>query len=322
MTDRARRNFLKLAAAMGGMVYSADLLAVTLRQANPHQEPGDAILPTTVLGRTGRTVCRLGLGAFPISRIKEEDEAIAVVKRSLELGVRYIDTAPSYGAGRSERRVGAAVRASGIPRDEFFVATKTLRRDAGGARSELEESLERLGLDFVDCVQVHEVHDDVERLFGEDAVLAELEKARGEGLISHIGITGHRNPSYLMQAIERFDFVTALVPVNPLDTKHLSFIGDFLPVARERKVAVIAMKVFAGGSLLSDGRFTAGELLRYALSQDEVSVVVPGCETIEHVDEAVAACRGFDAMAEADRAALEERAGEHRGRASEWYKDE
>ncbi|MHC5025028.1 MAG: aldo/keto reductase [Planctomycetota bacterium] len=282
----------------------------------------DAItLPTVPLGRTGRTVPRLGFGGYPVSRLPTEEAAIEVVRRALDLGVRYFDTAPSYGLGRSESRIGRAIAGSGIPREELFIATKTLQRDGAGARRELEESLARLRIESVDSVQVHEVHDDVETLFGPGQVLEALEQARVEGLVRHIGITGHRNPRYLVEAIQRYDFATALVPINPLDPQHLSFIGEFLPVASERGVAVIAMKVFAGGGLLTSGRFEAAELLRYALSQPHVAVAVPGCEAVGHVEAACRAVAGFEPIAPEGLAELERRAGRHEGRASEWYKE-
>ncbi|MHC4107006.1 MAG: aldo/keto reductase [Planctomycetota bacterium] len=154
------------------------------------------------------------------------------------------------------------------------------------------------------------------------ACRAALEKARDEGLIRHIGITGHRNPRYLVDAVRRYEFATALVPVNPLDVKHLSFIRDFVPVAAERGVAVIAMKIYAGGRLLDGGRFTAAELLRYALSREHVPVAVPGCGEVAHVQEAYEAVSRFESLSAEELAALEDRAGAHRGKRSEWYKEQ
>jgi aryl-alcohol dehydrogenase-like predicted oxidoreductase len=299
------------AALCGGWIHAApDEPSVPAKNAST--------LPTITVGKTGRVLPRIGLGGYPICRIDEE-QANAVLRHAFDRGVRYIDTAPSYGGGRSESRIGKALQA--YDRSEFCIATKTLERHGSGARRELEQSLKRLELDYVDVMQVHEVHDDYETLFRPDGVIAALEKARDEKLIGHIGITGHRNPSYLIESIKRYPFATALVPVNPLDTKHLSFTRDFLPVAKERTVAVIAMKVFAGGSLLADDRFTAGELLRYALSQEHVSIVVPGCAAVDHIDEAIAAGVEFEPINAEEAAALEERVGEHRGRSSEWYKE-
>ncbi|MHC4102534.1 MAG: aldo/keto reductase [Planctomycetota bacterium] len=314
----SRRSFLVLSSA--ALALPGRVVVGSGEPDDP--KPSPAPLPKVTLGRTGRTVPQLGFGGAPIGRLSSARDAVEVVKTAIRLGVRYLDTAPSYSRGRSEKRIGAALAACGVDRSEFFIATKTLRRDAEGARRELEESLERLGTDYVDALQVHEVHNDVESIFGEGAVLRALEKARDEGLIRHIGVTGHRDPTYLVEAVRRYGFDTALVPVNPLDVKHLSFVRDFLPVAAERGTAVIAMKVFAGGSLLDDGRFTAGELLRYALSTPHVDVVVPGCDEIAHVAEAHTAVSGFEALSADERAALEARAGAHRGRKSEWYKDE
>jgi aryl-alcohol dehydrogenase-like predicted oxidoreductase len=318
MNPLSRRSFLALSSAA---------LALPLRSvvgSGEPQEPSPPIapLPTVTLGRTGRTVPRLGFGGAPIGRLESARSAVDVVKAAIRLGVRYLDTAPTYSRGRSEKRIGAALAACGVDRSEFFIATKTQRRDGAGARRELEESLERLGVDYVDALQVHEIHDDVDSVFGEGAVVETLQKARDEGLIRHIGITGHRNPAYLVEAVRRYGFDTALVPVNPLDVKHRSFVREFLPLAAEKGTAVIAMKVYGGGSLLDDGRFTAGELLRYALSTPHVDVAVPGCDEIAHVEEAHAAVSGFKALSAGERTQLEERAGAHRGKESEWYKQE
>lgn len=288
-----------------------------------------AAMPRAVLA--GRELPRMGLGAFALGQLRDAEAGVAVARHALDLGMRYIDTAPSYGNGESERRVGAALRAwtaAGGRREDLFIATKTLRRDGAGARRELEESLARLGVEYVDSVQCHEVHGDYERLFGEGAAAPALEKARDEGLIRHLGITGHRNPKYLVEACRRFDFATALVPVNPIDTQHLSFVREFLPFAVERGIGVVAMKVFGGGFLLhrtlanGEKAFSPAELLHYALSQPGVAVAVPGCERMLHVEEAVAAARGFVTLSAESLAALEGRAGEHQGKQTEWYKDD
>jgi len=252
---------------------------------------------------------------------------------AFRLGVRYVDTAPSYAAGESERRVGAALKrwlkeSAGSAREDFYIATKTLMRDADGARRELEESLERLELESVDSVQCHEVHDDWESLFAAGGVIEGLEKARAEGLVKHVCITGHRDPKWLVEAVKRYPFATALVPVNPIDVQHKSFVRDFLPVAVENNVAVIAMKVFGGGFLLNsagdDGKpiYSADDLLTYALAQDGVAVVVPGCDRIAHVREAAAAVAAYRRPDSEFLKALEGRAPHHEGKETEWYKDE
>ena len=263
--------------------------------------------------------------------LPDEDKGVGIVLHALEKGVRYIDTAPSYSRGRSERRVGKAVRRwadAEHKREDLFIATKTLERSASGARRELEESLKRLDMEYVDSVQCHEVHDDYESLFAKGGVIEALEQARDEGLVRHISITGHRNPKWLIESVKRYEFATALVPVNPIDVQHLSFVRDFLPVAVERNVAVIAMKIYGGGFLLSqtddDGKrvYSAADLLTYALSHQGVSIVVPGCDELWHLDEAFDAVSTFKNPGPEQLAAFEARAGSHEGKSTEWYKDE
>ncbi|MHC4408219.1 MAG: aldo/keto reductase, partial [Planctomycetota bacterium] len=110
-------------------------------------------MPMRALGSTGLKVSLAGLGCHPIGRggLKEK-EAVAVVRRAHELGINYFDTAPSYGSGRSETRVGKALKPV---RDQVLIATKTLARDKKGALKELDESLKRLQTDRVDIWQFH-----------------------------------------------------------------------------------------------------------------------------------------------------------------------
>lgn len=332
MAPLSRRSFLLRASAAGACLAAPWALG---RSACGSGEP-----PTASLGVTGRTLPRFGLGCFPVGQLADEDDAHAVLTRALDLGVRYFDTAPSYARGRSEQRLGRALREwlaadASRSRADLFVATKTLERSASGARRELEESLDRLGLEYVDTLQCHEVHDDFETLFAAGGAVEGLQRARGEGLIRHLAITGHRNPRYLVESIRRLPprddgsgFVTALVPVNPIDVQHLSFVRGFLPFAAEQGVAVIAMKVFGGGFLLDrtleDGApaYSAGDLLRYALAQPAVAVAVPGCDAIEHVETDHAAIASFTPPDGAWLAEMESRAGVHEGKSTEWYKEE
>lgn len=294
------------------------------------QEQSDSVvkgekmkLPMVLMPGTGRKLPRLGFGAYPISRGSDVDKAVEVVEHAVKMGIRYFDTAPSYGNGKSEERVGTALKQSGVDRAAFFVASKTLARDADGARKELEESLKRLQMEYVDSLQVHAVSDDYETVFADNSVLKGLEKAKEEGLIKHIGFTVHTNPKYAIECMKRFSFDTALVPINPVDTKYLSFTREFLPAAIEKKIGVVAMKVYAGGSLLKAKKATVSELLQYALSQPGVHIVVPGCDRIAHVDEAFKAVSGFDEPLKAKEiTAIEEKVGPHEGRASEWYKED
>lgn len=234
-------------------------------------------IPTALLGRTNRVLPRLGFGGYPMGLMDSDEEAIQLVLLALDLGVRYIDTAHNYYGGRSEWRIGQAILEAGIEREELFVATKTKSRDAAGAREDLERSLTRLGLDYVDSLQIHDIRDDVLSIFGPDGALRALEDARDEGLIRHIGITSHVKPDYILEAIKRYEFDTALVPVNPNRGKY---IGRFLPTAEDRGLGVIAMKIYQGGKLLEPGLFTVDQLVHFALTQTRVDIIEPGPDAL------------------------------------------
>ena len=285
------------------------------QDSKPH-----AALATVMLRANGKQVPKLGIGCSPLATLPDAEAALAILGRAFDAGVRYVDTAPSYSNGASERRIGQALR--GRKRAEFCLATKTLRRDADGARRELEESLRRLGVERLDCLQVHEIHEDVADLDEKKGVLAALCKARDEKLIESIGVTCHRDPRFAQEALRRFPFVQVLCPVNAIDPLHRSFVREFLPYARERQTDVIAMKVFAGGSLPQRRSISAADCLRYALSREGVTVVVPGWQSVAQVDEALQVARGFAALGTDRIAALEASAAPHEKKRSEWYKNE
>ncbi|MFG0252844.1 MAG: aldo/keto reductase [Phycisphaerales bacterium JB038] len=286
-------------------------------QEEPQTPPAEKMLPTIDFGNTGRLLPRLGLGTYFLSTLPDAEKGIAVVRRAIEVGVRYFDTAPSYSGGKAEERVGIALE--GEKREDFFIATKTLQRSADGARREIEESLKRLKTDYVDSLQLHAIKEDYQKLFGDNDLIAGLTRAKEEGLIRHLGITAHLNPTYLIEACKQHDFFSALVPVNPIDTKRHSFIRQFLPFAIKQNIAVVAMKIYAAGVLLRT--LTVDECVHYALSQPGVDIIVPGCQEISHVEGAYAATLSCEPLSQEAQLALEEKAGPHEGKSSEWYKD-
>ncbi|UCD76295.1 MAG: aldo/keto reductase [Phycisphaerales bacterium] len=319
MIEFTRREFLAAASAAtiaGGLGRGGPATGQSVPAVDG--SPAAGALPMVEVGTTGRVVPRLGLGTAPAGWLDTDEEAVPVLQHALDKGIRYLDTAPSYSRGRAEARLGLALQ--GRRREDFFIATKTLERRGDEARRDVEQSLQRLKTDHVELVQVHAVSTDVDSLFGPEAVLKTLEKMREEKIIGGIGVTVHQNPKYAIEAVTRYPFVTALVPINVWDTKQESFIREFLPVAKERNVAVIAMKVFAVGKLLEGGRLTAGECLQYAFSQDHVAVAVPGCEAISHVDEAYEAAVGFKPLSAEAQEEVINKAGEHKGKESEWYR--
>lgn len=259
-------------------------------------------LPTRPLGRTGwhATLYAIGTAELP-----DTETAVRALRALLDAGVNYVDTAPSYQNGRSEVAVGQALRDR---RDRVFVATKTLARDADGAYEEVRASLKRLDLSYVDCLQIHAVNDmgTLDRVLGRRGAVAGLERARREGLVRFIGITGHTRPEVISKAIERYPFASILVPTSTLD-KHLSdFAEETIPLARAKGIAVIGMKALKGMEIATRGRFQAADLIRYALSLP-VDTLAIGLRRPSEVEDNLRIVRDFRPMSPRERKALEDR---------------
>ncbi|MEO0409326.1 MAG: aldo/keto reductase [Cyanobacteria bacterium P01_A01_bin.135] len=309
-----RRNFLLAAAGLTGTVAcqravqdpdplpQADL--VSDRAALPVTI---AAIPTRPLGNTGLSLPVLGLGgsASPLSRPGAEAEAIAIIERSLELGVRYFDTAANYGP--SEVRLGKVLPAH---REEVIIATKTAARDRDRAWRQLEQSLTRLGTDYIDVWQFHALtHDwDIDTILGPGGAILAAQEAQEQGIVKHLGVTGHHNPGIIAKALTDYPFGTALVPVNAADVHTPEpFITGVLPVAQRQGTGVIAMKVPAYGRLLKDGLLNMEEAMGYALSQPGVSTCIIAADDLAQLEANVAAANAFAQMDEAAIASIEAR---------------
>ncbi len=145
------------------------------------------------LGNTREPVSALGLGGFHIGKIESEKESIRIIHAAINSGITFMDNSWDYNEGRSEVRMGKALK-NGY-RAKVFLMTKIDARTAGAARMQIEESLKRLQTDCVDLLQFHEVIRirDPERIFdeGEGALSAVLE-AKKAGKLRYIGFTGHK----------------------------------------------------------------------------------------------------------------------------------
>ncbi len=140
------------------------------------------------LGRTEMMVTGLGFGGIPIQRVPEE-EAIAVVHKCLELGINFLDTANGYTT--SEEKIGKAIIGK---REGIFLATKSFAPTREDIEKNLKLSLERLGVDYIDLYQLHNVSDAkaLEIVLDPDGPRGAVEDARRAGLVKHIGITSHQ----------------------------------------------------------------------------------------------------------------------------------
>ena len=167
-------------------------------------------LPTRTLGRTGETVTALGLGGVCWNLADDDDAAVAVVHRAIDLGITYLDTASKY--KDSERRLGLALKDR--DRDGLFLATKCLERSGDAVRREIAASFEHLGVEQIDLMQLHAIDEagDLEEVLRPDGALRVIEEYRRDGRIRFVGLTGHTHPAHFVRMIGEYDFDTVLKP--------------------------------------------------------------------------------------------------------------
>jgi len=252
--------------------------------------------PARPFGKTGVTVPLIGYGTAPLGKEHVSlDHAVRCLNYAIDLGVTYLDTSPDYG---SEPKVGEVMKTR---RDDVFLATKVNKRSKQGVLDELKQSLEKLQTDHLDLVQVHAVNAwaDLEQALAPDGACAALQQARDEGLIKHIGITGHARPEILGHALTQFPFDTVLCALGMADRLVTSPETFLLPKAVERNVGVIAMKV------LGHGEFKSVDLaLRYSLGLPGVSLAIVGMDVPVQIDQIVDIAANFQPLSEREEALL------------------
>ncbi|HEY8685006.1 MAG TPA: aldo/keto reductase [Chloroflexota bacterium] len=197
-------------------------------------------------GRTGHHSTRTIFGAAALGQVSQDD-ADRTLEVLLQFGVNHIDVAASY--GDAELRIGPWMDRH---RDDFFLATKTGEREYAAARDEIHRSLERLRVDYVDLIQLHNLVDPIEwdTAMGPDGALRAAIEARDEGLVRAIGVTGHGTPIAAMhrRSLERFSFDSVLLPYSWIVMQEEKYAGDFevlMALCKERDVAVQTIKSIA-----------------------------------------------------------------------------
>ncbi len=341
-----RRDLFKLGAAAAAGLLATRLNAVesnepvTLKPSPkaPFNPATAAAMPTRNLGRTGHHVGLFSLGGqAAIEKPEHEKVAVPLIERALDLGVNYIDTSARYGgeARWSEQYIGKVMKHR---RREAFLATKTHDRTADGSLRILETSLKLLQTDHVDLWQLHAMStmEDVERVCAKGGTLEAFQKARDQKLVRFLGLSGHTDPDVLAEAIRRFPFDCVLMAFNAADTWHLPFKKTLLPLAVEKEMGIIGMKIPARGRLLEGvqpplpekqrgtakhdrpGTLTMKEAMRYTLSFP-VSTVIIGVDNIAQLEENIAIARDFLPFNASQLEGLEQKVKPVYGQAS-WYK--
>lgn len=252
------------------------------------------------LGNTGKRVSALGFGAMRLpmkeigdKKVVDEDLAIPLIQRALDLGVNYVDTAPYYCEGLSEIAVGKAIKGR---REQVLLSTKNPIEDASGVhwRERLEKSLTKLDESYIDFYHMWGINLNTfrEKVDVPDGPIAEAFKAKEEGLIKHLCFSFHDEPKNMIPIIDSGYFESVLCQFNLLDRSN----EEAMAYARSKGMGVIVMGPVGGGrlgapseairSLLGDKvKSTAEMALRFVLANPNVTVALSGMSTIEQVEE-------------------------------------
>jgi aryl-alcohol dehydrogenase-like predicted oxidoreductase len=197
-------------------------------------------------GRTEHVSTRIIFGAYALSQATQV-EADRVLELLLKSGVNHIDTAPMY--GDAEKRIGPWMEKH---RGDFFIATKTRKRTYQEAWDDLQRSLERLRVDYVDLWQMHGLTNSAgwERAMGSGGTLDAFIQARDRGLARFLGVTGHgiKTPAMHIRSLARFDFDSVMLPFNYALMQNPRYATDLIALVkqcRKRRVAIQTIKSIA-----------------------------------------------------------------------------
>ncbi|MCX6360341.1 MAG: aldo/keto reductase [Armatimonadetes bacterium] len=242
-------------------------------------------MPTRPLGRIPWQASVVGLGGVKWDTQLSEEGATALIRRAIDLGVNVIDTAFNYGGGESERRMGAALREG--YRDRVFLCTKTMKRDRDNALRDIETSLARLRTETLDLVHVHGVdtEEEYQRIMAPDSVLQAIGEMRDAGHIRFMGVSGHWVRHVLARLVREVAFDAVLLPAGVFNLAYrYSFVDSVLPIARERGMAVLGMKVFGAGRVQHAAAMEP--YLRYSLQQD-IDCAIVGADSIAQIEQTI-----------------------------------
>lgn len=267
-------------------------------------------LPTRVLGRTGLAVSAVGLGAMDTPT---STEGAATLRRALDLGINFVDTAREY-AG-SEFLIGQVVRERGAA--GLHVCSKTFSHSVHGSQRDVDRSLSVLGLEQVDLYMLHDIStaEAWAEATADGGALEGLKVAQFRGLIRFIGVSSH-SLEIAERAVRSGEFDAVMLEYSAFYPES----GSLIDMSSSLDVGVIAMRPIGGSGRASmmrtrmaegyRGPLTPPNLLRYVLSNPNVSVAIPGARFPSRVEENVAVAASAASMTAAEKAELEAAAKE------------
>lgn len=311
-----RRHFLKTVATLTAMAYLPSFIPKTARA-----DQWGKVLPTRRLGKTGMDVTMFCIGGGPSDYSVENEEKI--LETALEEGCRFFETARSYSRGESEQVFGSVLEPY---RKDIILSSKSRATNAEAVKRELDETLKALKTDHLDIYLMHNMAsiEDVDNRI-KNGVYDVYLKAKEEGVIKHIGFSGHTHyeiNNHLLD-LNLPDVEVMLLPVNAIDPIYNSFIINTLPKAVDKNIGIMAMKALGGGGLIgakiSWGRgrgnnrdrvvpdvISMEDAQHYVYSMP-ISAATFGCTTADQVKENIQHAKNFTKMTSTKQAALIEK---------------
>ncbi|HSO86204.1 MAG TPA: aldo/keto reductase [Draconibacterium sp.] len=275
--DFTRRDFIKTTGAATAGIILAPTVACS---SSPFDSKG---LPTAILGKTGVRIPLMVMGLGSRFMAVSEEKGLEILEAALANGFYYWDTAADYKNDNqfSEERIGKILAPV---RSKIFLSTKVGERKADDAKRTVETSLKRLNTDYIDLYQVHSIttEDEVKQFGAADGVLPVLQKYKEQGVIRHIGFTGHTSASAMKLAAEMYDFDTMLIAMNH-QQKGEKFEENPVQFAASKGMGVLAMKTIRPRETVTS--LNPDDLIRYALSLKGVTAAVVGIDKKELVTE-------------------------------------
>ena len=273
-------------------------------------------------GETGLEVSILGFGAMRLPQKEDKsgidyDKAVPMFQRALDAGVNYIDTAYCYTG--SEKCVGEAVKGR---RDDVIISTKNDLKlnEPKKWREMLDTSLDRLGIDCIDILHLHDLSlKSFREVFVDGGLLKTVCKAQAEGLFKHLAVSSHDRPDRIIELIDTGEFESILVQYNYLDRRNEEVIAH----AAAKGLGVAVMGPLGGGRLVGPDEIdgVAGDRagspaavgLSFALDNTNISVALSGMGAMEQVEENIAVAAAFDGMNAAEMKRVREMLEEKKG---------
>ncbi len=273
----SRRQFIQTASTAAAV---SIVPGCAQKQSDPKAIVGS--MPKRILGATGLEVSLLSFGSGSQFLKNPDGEWEPLLERAIELGVNFFDTSSSYlfnASMSSEQRLGLILPKY---RKDIYISTKFDSRDVDGAMKEFEKSLKDLKTDYVDVLMVHSIEPDEDISSIERGVYKKMRSLKEQGVARNIGFSSMNSAEKSKEFIEKLDPDVCILAMNP--TQYGDFAKVALPLARERNIGTLAMKVMRD---IVGKEATARELMGYALSQPGIATALIGHYGIQTLEENV-----------------------------------